>query len=331
MISCACGLKLHGYIFSNSILEVAKKDKKVVAITAAMASGTGLSKFAVEFPKRFFDVGIAEQHAVTFAGALAKGGLKPVCVIYSTFLQRAHDQLIHDVALQRLNVTLCLDRAGLVGADGATHNGVFDISYLGHIPHTVIGAPVNQFEMTQMLTLGIHYPDIFAIRYPRANVSELTDFSAKPFQIGEGEILREGTDVALLAIGSMVVPALLAAEELSAQGISAAVCNMRFAKPLDSRVLFEMSSKVKALVTLEEHVFTGGFGSKVLEFLESHHLGHVRVKRLALPDEFIEHGVRENLLDRAGLTPSKIARTAALVLQSLDSKEHLAPSHGSIV
>ena len=307
--------------FSDAILEVARENEKVVAITAAMASGTGLTKFAAELPDRFFDVGIAEQHAVTFAGALAKGGMKPVCAIYSTFLQRSQDQLIHDVALQRQNVTLCLDRAGLVGADGATHNGIFDISYLGHIPNVVIGAPVDAWELLTMLRLGIRYPHLFAIRYPRASVPEIPGASKEEFGIGEGEILRQGEEAAILAIGSMVPTALRAAELLSAQGISVSVCNMRFAKPLDSRILFEMAGRVKMMVTVEEHVFTGGFGSKVLEFLEQNQLHHVKVKRIALPDAFIEHGVRESLLDRFSLTPEKIALTVSETLQKLNSKE----------
>src|SRR3989338_2105426 len=183
--------------FTQAILELAREDEKVVAITAAMSSGTGLDQFAKEFPDRFFDVGIAEQHAVTFAGALAKGGLKPVCAIYSTFLQRSQDQLIHDVALQKLNVTLCLDRAGLVGADGATHNRVFDMSYLGHIPRTVIAAPKDSAEMYHMLKLGLEYPHIFAMRYPRATIPASVTGPTKLFKIGEGEILREGSDLVI--------------------------------------------------------------------------------------------------------------------------------------
>lgn len=306
--------------FSNAILQVARENEKVVAITAAMASGTGLAKFASEFPNRFFDVGIAEQHAVTFAGALAKGGMKPVCAIYSTFLQRSQDQLIHDVALQRQPVTLCLDRAGIVGADGATHNGVFDISYLGHIPNVVIGAPINEAELLQMLRLGIQYPHLFAIRYPRATVPVLPIGSEKNFEIGEGEIVRQGDDVALLALGSMVLPALAAAENLNAQGISASVCNMRFAKPLDSKILLEMVTRTKMIVTIEEHVLTGGFGSKVLEFLEQQQLHYVRIKRIALPDIFIEQGSRDSLFNHFGLTPEKIAFTVQEALQKFDAQ-----------
>ena len=295
--------------FSKAVIELAREDQKIVAITAAMPSGTGLDKFAKEFPDRFFDVGIAEQHAVTFAGALAKGGMKPVCAIYSTFLQRSQDQLIHDVALQKLNITLCLDRAGLVGADGATHNGVFDISYLGHIPNAVIGAPKDEFELSQMLKLGVNYPHIFALRYPRASITPFPDQHRKPFLIGEGEILREGNDLAIFTLGSMVETSLRAAEILAAEGLDAAVCNLRFAQPLDEKLILEIVQKVHAVFTVEEHVLTGGFGSKVLEFFERKEIQNVKLKRFALPNQFIEHGSRDRLFDRFGLSPEKIAKS----------------------
>ncbi len=300
--------------FSKVIRELACEDKKIVAITAAMSSGSGLDRFSKEFPDRFFDVGIAEQHAVTFAGALAKGGMKPVCAIYSTFLQRSQDQLIHDVALQKLNVTLCLDRAGLVGADGATHNGVFDISYLGHIPNVVIGAPKDEFELRQMLRLGINYPHIFALRYPRATISS-TNGHPKMFQIGEGEILREGNDAAIFTLGSMVETSLKAAELLSLFGLDVAVCNLRFAQPLDEKLISEIAERIPNVFTVEEHVLTGGFGSKVLEFFERKEIWHVKVKRFALPNQFIEHGSRDKLLDRFGLSPEKIAKSIHEVMK----------------
>jgi 1-deoxy-D-xylulose-5-phosphate synthase len=304
--------------FSNAFVKIARENPKVVAITAAMPSGTGLTNFQKEFPDRFFDVGIAEQHAVTFAGALAKAGLKPVCAIYSTFLQRSQDSLIHDVALQRLPLVLCLDRAGLVGADGATHNGVFDISYLGHIPGAVIAAPKDEKEMECMLQLGLDYSHIFALRYPRANISTRFDQSASSnFGIGEGEILREGDDVSLLALGSMVESALEACDLLKEEGIEARVVNMRFAKPLDGRLILNALEKSRFIFTIEEHVLSGGFGSKVLEWIEAHDLQtHAVVRRLALPDQFIEHGLREALLDQFGLSPQKIA---ARVLAELAS------------
>ena len=300
--------------FSKAMINIAHEDEKVVAITAAMPSGTGLTQFAAQFPERFFDVGIAEQHAITFAAAMAKGGMKPVCAIYSTFLQRSQDQLIHDVALQKLNVTVCLDRAGLVGADGATHNGVFDISYLGHIPNAVIAAPKDDFEMLHMLKLGINYPYLFAMRYPRANVSAEIS-TDKPFQIGEGEILREGSDVAILTLGSMVETSLKVAELLALEGIEANVTNLRFAQPLDEKLIMQIAQKTSHIFTVEEHVLTGGFGSKILEFVERKDLQDVKVRRFALPNQFIEHGSREKLLDHFGLSSEKISKAISEVLK----------------
>lgn len=310
--------------FADALIECARADKDVVAITAAMPTGTGLVPFEKEFPKRFFDVGIAEQHAVTFAGALSKRGLKPVCAIYSTFLQRSHDNILHDVALQRLPLVLCLDRAGLVGADGATHNGVFDISYLGHVPKVVIGAPKDSFEMKQMMKLGLAYDHIFAIRYPRGNVpQEFEGRSQQSFGIGEGEVLQDGEDGTLLAIGSMVLPALRVAEKLKQEGLDVRVVNMRFARPLDAVLIEESLRKSPLLFTLEEHVFTGGFGSKVLEFLERRGLHEARVTRFALPDEFIEHGDRNELFDQHGLSVNKIAAKVSETIK--EARQNILP------
>jgi 1-deoxy-D-xylulose-5-phosphate synthase len=303
--------------FVNALTKAARKDKRVVAITAAMPSGTGLVEFQKEFPDRFFDVGIAEQHAVTFAGALSKGGMKPVCAIYSTFLQRSQDNLLHDVALQRQTAVLGLDRAGLVGADGATHNGVFDISYLGHIPDVIIAAPKDEFEMDQMMEQALAYPHLYAMRYPRGNVSKIFDaFPKRPFKIGEGEILREGVDATILTLGSMIETALKAQEILKRSGVDVRVVNMRYAKPIDSRLVLDSLQQSKLLFTLEEHVMTGGFGSKILEFLESQKVTDAIVHRLALPDQFIEHGSRDIILDHLGLSCEKVA---ARVLAELGS------------
>ena len=295
--------------FVKSLIPLAREDERIIAITAAMPSGTGLNDFQKEFPARFFDVGIAEQHAITFAGGLAKGGRKPVCAVYSTFLQRSQDQLIHDVALQRLAIIVAMDRAGLVGADGATHNGVFDISYLGHIPGAAIAAPRDEAEMAQMLKLGLNYPGLFALRYPRANISKFYDqFPVKKFGVGEGEVLREGSDAALLTLGSMVETAFRAALILAQEGIEVRVLNLRFAQPLDEKLLLETARKTRFLFTLEEHNLTGGFGSKVLEFFERQGiLNELTIQRFALPNEFIEHGPREFLLDHFGLSPQKVA------------------------
>jgi 1-deoxy-D-xylulose-5-phosphate synthase len=301
--------------FSRAVSRIAREYKKTMVITAAMPSGTGLVKFQEEFPERFFDVGIAEQHAITFAGALAKGGIRPICAIYSTFLQRAQDQLIHDISLQKLGITLCMDRAGLVGADGPTHHGVFDISYLGHVPDTVLASPVNEEEMYQMLKLSMDYPGIFALRYPRAEVPARLISGSKNFSIGEGEILVHGEDIVILALGSMVDQALGAGECLLQDGRKVTVCNMRFAKPLDRKLLFEFLPHTRLFFTVEDHVLTGGFGSKVLEFFEQEGITHTRLKRLALPDRFIEHGTRDFLLDKYGLSSEKIA---SRILQEIE-------------
>lgn len=294
--------------FVKSLIELAEKDPKIVAITAAMPEGTGLVEFQKRFPDRFFDVGIAEQHAVTFAGALAKGGLKPVCAIYSTFLQRAYDQLIHDVILQQANVTVCLDRAGVVGPDGPTHQGLYDIGYLSVIPNSVVASPWNETEMKQMLHLALKYPGLFAIRYPKANVSSSNGRSSKEFQIGEGEIVRKGDDLALLTFGSFVDRALKVAESLQDQGVEAAVVNLRFAKPLDAGLLSELAKEVRDWFVIEDHLFAGGLGARVLEFCERENLTGVRVKRFAVPDQIVEHGDREKILDQFGLSVEKLTR-----------------------
>ncbi len=303
--------------FANALSEVARKDPKVIAITAAMPSGTGLNEFQKEFPDRLYDVGIAEQHAVTFAGALSKAGLKPVCAIYSTFLQRSQDQILHDVALQRQRTVLAMDRAGLVGADGATHNGVFDISYLGHVPNAVIAAPINAYEMKQMLEMGVEYPHTFAIRYPRGNIPvSHAAVSQEKFGIGKGQILSEGKDGTLLALGSMVEIALQVRDLLKAVGVQVRVVNMRFAKPLDGALILDSLDKSKYLFTLEEHVLAGGFGAKVLEFLERSQRDDAVTRRFALPDEFIEQGDRDYHYERIGLSPEKIT---ASILQTLNA------------
>lgn len=310
--------------FVESLKRVAEDHADVVAITAAMPTGTGLAEFQKKFPKRFFDVGIAEQHAVTFAGALAKGGYKPVCAIYSTFLQRSMDNILIDAALQHLPLILCMDRAGLVGADGATHNGVFDISYLGHIPRIVIAAPLNEAEMEQMLRLAVDYPDVFAIRYPRGNIPEaFENLPAGDFPIGKGMILREGTDATILALGSLAATALEAHEMLLREGFSVRVVNARFVRPLDEELVLDSLRQSPFLFTLEEHVQTGGFGSKVLEFLERKEIQNACVTRFALPDEFIEHGAQDSLLDQYGLSPAKVT---AKILEVLHNRQSLSSS-----
>jgi len=281
-----------------------------------MLQGTGLDKFADRFPDRIFDVGIAEEHAVTFAAALARGGLKPFVAIYSTFLQRAYDQIIHDVCLQDLGVVFCLDRAGLVGEDGATHNGVFDISYLRLIPNMIIAAPKGVEELKAMMELAATLDKPFSIRYPRRGqlfgVEEST-VSSK-IELGKSEVLKDGKHLAILALGSMVNVSFKTAELLSKAGIQAAVINARFVKPLDEELLEDLTKRFKKFVTVEEGVISGGFGSAVLEFIDRENIKGVELKAIGLPDEFIEHGKREELIRKYNLTPEGIANVIAMEL-----------------
>jgi len=292
--------------FGNKILSLAKENPKILAITAAMSDGTGLNKFAKEFPERFFDVGMAEEHAVTFAGGLAKGGFIPFVAIYSTFLQRAYDQIIHDVSLQNLPVVFCIDRAGIVGEDGPTHHGVFDLSYLLHIPNIVIMAPKDFRELEDMLELAINLNKPVAIRYPKGGLifSDKEISFSKKVELGKAEILREGKDLVILAVGSMVYPALKVVDMLLEEGIEAELVNMRFVKPMDEDLLKELSKKFTYFVTLEENALIGGFGEQVLLFLKE--MGEKRILNLGLPDRFIPQGKREELLDKFGLSPQKI-------------------------
>jgi len=303
-------------VFGKAVVDLARQDPKIVGVTAAMPDGTGLDQLQAEMPERFYDVGIAEQHGVTFAAGLATEGCKPIVAIYSTFLQRAFDQIIHDVALQHLHVVFCLDRAGLVGADGPTHHGAFDLSYLRMIPGMVIMAPKDEAELRDMLYTAVQYQDgPIALRYPRGNglgVPMRDEFSELP--IGKAEILRTGTDTALLALGALVNPAMKAAGLLEARGISCQVVNMRFVKPLDTRLLDEIASRFSSVVTLEDNVITGGFGSAVAEYFAVMQT-RVRVKRLGLPDAFVTHGSPEELQAEVGLTPAGIAGVVEEVLR----------------
>lgn len=294
--------------FGEKITKLGEQDEKVAVITAAMQHGTGLTGFAEKFPDRFYDVGITEAHAVTFAAGLAKDGFKPVVAIYSTFLQRSYDQLIHDVALQELPVVFCIDRSGLVGKDGPTHHGVFDITYTRNLPGFIVMAPKDGFELEAMLEAALKYGKPVAIRYPRDFAGSLVSISSfKPIQAGRSESLRSGKDVALVAIGSMVNTALQVAEILSKKGKEASVINARFIKPLDQEMLEDLARSTKRIVTLEEGISSGGFGSAVLEFFERENIRDVRVKCFGLPDQFIEHGAREELLRKYHLTPDELA------------------------
>ncbi|MBI4335976.1 MAG: 1-deoxy-D-xylulose-5-phosphate synthase, partial [Candidatus Omnitrophica bacterium] len=307
-------------VFGAHMIELAKRFDDIIAVTAAMPDGTGLAGFSTAFPRRFFDVGIAEQHAVGFSAGLARGGLKPFAAIYSTFLQRAYDQIVHDVALQGLNVTFCLDRAGLVGEDGPTHHGLFDITYLRHIPGMVVMAPKDTRELELMMDFAARYKGgPAAIRYPRGEEKilktknqcgakrSLPEGGIPKIELGKSEVLREGRDLVILALGSMVWYGLEAAAILERENIRTTVVNARFVKPLDEKLLEELSGNTKLFVTLEEGVIEGGFGSAALEFFERGGIRGATVKRIGLPSAFIEHGAREELFRKYNLTPEGIA------------------------
>jgi 1-deoxy-D-xylulose-5-phosphate synthase len=287
-------------VFSDTIIKLAHLDKKIVAITAAMPEGTGLDKFSKEFPDRYFDVGIAEEHAVTFAAAMAADGMKPVCAIYSTFMQRAIDNIIHDVALQNLPVTFALDRAGLVGEDGGTHHGAFDLSYLNYIPNLVIMSPADENELQHMLKTALNSNKPCAIRYPRgAGVGVKLDKSPHVLKIGKGAIVREGIDICFIALGNHVDTCLKAAELLEKENIKAFVINMRFLKPLDVDIIKETLLKTKKFITVEENSLIGGLGESVKNVLFG---TDAQVECIGLPDKFVEHGNVKVLRKKYGLT-----------------------------
>jgi len=290
-------------VFGRTMCELMEKDDSIVALTAAMPDGTGVDKILEKFPERSFDVGIAEQHAITFCAGMACEGLKPVAAIYSTFLQRAFDQVVHDVCLQNLNVTLAMDRAGIVGADGPTHHGLQDIAYLRSYPNIVLMAPKDEAEMRDMMLTAIEHPAPAALRYPRGN-GRGVDISAAPkkIEIGKSEVLREGEDLAIIAYGSMVYPALDAAENLDKDGIDATVINARFVKPLDAEMILSIAKSHRLIVTVEEAYLTGGFGSAVLELLEENGMqDQIKVVRMGVPDRIVTHGDAKLLLAKYGL------------------------------
>jgi 1-deoxy-D-xylulose-5-phosphate synthase len=300
--------------FAEALIELAKDDPRIVGITAAMAGGTGLDKFQKSYPDRFYDVGIAEQHAVTFAAGLATEGLKPVCAIYSTFLQRAYDQVVHDVCVQGLDVTFVLDRAGLVGADGATHQGLYDIAFLRALPNVILMAPKDENELRQMLKTAIEYDGPAAIRIPRgAALGVPLEPDVKTLKIGEAELLRDGRDVGIVALGHSVAPALEAAQRLEEHGISAAVLNARFAKPVDARWLVELARRCGALVVVEEHSAIGGLGDAVLAALAAQRIS-IPVRALGVPDEVIEHGTQAEWRAAIGLDAEGIERATRELL-----------------
>ncbi|MCQ9208292.1 MAG: 1-deoxy-D-xylulose-5-phosphate synthase [Omnitrophica bacterium] len=316
-------LKRKGFtqIFSEKLIHLARQDKRIVAVTAAMPEGTGLDKFAQSFPGRFYDVGMAEAHAVGFAAGLARTNLRPFVAIYSTFLQRSYDQIIHDVCLQNLPVTLCLDRSGIVGEDGVTHQGVFDLAYLSHIPNLTVMAPKDAEELEKMLEFVLRINRPTAIRYPKGETPDRRDLfpeNYRPSEIeyGKGEVLREGKHLAIIALGAQVYPSLEAAKILSLQGLQCSVVNARFVQPLDQMLLKTICAKFSKVVVTEEAVAAGGFGSRILEFLERERISGVQIKRIALPSVFIPHGRRNFLLEKYGL------RAQGIVEAVLNFKKH---------
>jgi 1-deoxy-D-xylulose-5-phosphate synthase len=289
-------------VFGRTMIRLAEDDEKLVAISAAMSEGTGLDKFAEHYPDRFFDVGIAEPHGITFACGLAVEGLHPVAAIYSTFTQRAYDQVVHDLCMQNLPVTLALDRAGLVGEDGPTHHGVFDIAYLRHVPNIVVMAPKDENEFQHMIKTAVEHPGPTAVRYPRGiGCGVPMDQELKALPIGKAEVIKEGNDAVIVAIGNMVCPSIEAAKKLSEEGVAVAVVNARFVKPLDKELILSFAKKTGRVITVEEHTLLGGFGSAVLECLDANGVTGVKTFRIGLPDAYIEHGSQKELRQKYGL------------------------------
>jgi 1-deoxy-D-xylulose-5-phosphate synthase len=312
-------------VFGETLCQLARENERLIAITAAMQSGTGLERFSKEFPDRFYDIGIAEQHAVTFAAGLALEGMKPVVAIYSTFLQRAYDQILQDVGLQNLPVVFALDRGGIVGEDGPTHQGVFDFSYLRHIPNLIIMVPKDEDELQQMMKTAMECPSPVAFRYPRGRGEGVKRNPVlRSIDIGKGEVLREGRDMLILAIGTTVYPSIRAAERLDASGIHAAVINARFLKPLDGDLIGEWARKIGKILTVEENVLQGGFGSAVLELLQEKGLPSVQVKRLGIPDLFVEHGPPSLLRAKYGIDEAGIYRAVKEMVEK-ESSSSLHP------
>jgi 1-deoxy-D-xylulose-5-phosphate synthase len=302
-------------VFGDTLVHLARQDAKIVAITAAMPDGTGLVDFRDQFKDRFFDVGICEQHAVTFAAGLALEGLRPVVTIYSTFLQRAYDQVLHDVCLQNLPVVFAMDRGGVVGEDGETHQGLFDLSYLRHLPNLVLMAPKDEDELRHMLYTAVQHPGPIALRYPRGQGMGVAFSSTlQKIPIGKAEVLTEGEDLLILALGASVYPALSAAQELEKQGFKATVVNARFVKPLDENLILTLAARHGRVLTVEENVMADGFGSAVLELLADKGLNEVAVKRLGIPDTFVEHGAPQLLRQKYGLDTPGILKSAMEIL-----------------
>ena len=315
-------------VFGETLCQLARENKRLIAITAAMQNGTGLEEFSRRFPDRFYDIGIAEQHAVTFAAGLALEGMKPVVAIYSTFLQRAYDQILQDVCLQNLPVIFALDRGGIVGEDGPTHHGLFDFSYLRHIPNIIVMVPKDEIEFQHMIKTATECPMPVAFRYPRGKgMGVRREVSLQSIDIGKGEVLREGQDILIIAIGSTVYPSLRAAERLADLGIQAAVINSRFLKPLDGTLLCDWAKRTGKVLTVEENVLQGGFGSAVLELFQERGIFSIQVKRLGIPDTFVEHGPQTLLREKYGIDEKGIFKGVMKMFE----EERLESSHSSQV
>ena len=306
-------------VFSTVMFKLGGRDERIVALTAAMADGTGLKRFRIKYPERFFDVGIAEEHMVTFAAGLAAAGLKPIVAVYSSFLQRAFDQTLHDVCIQNLPVVFAVDRAGLVGSDGETHQGIFDVSYLSSIPNMTVLAPKNKWELSDMVKFAVRFPSPIAIRYPRGEAYDgLSEFRA-PIAFGKGELLYEESGIALIALGSMVKTAESVREALKKAGYSCTLVNARFAKPFDEELFLNLSKNHTLFVTLEENGACGGFGERVLAFLFRH--GISKVLNIAIPDDYVEHGNVELLRKEVGLDEASITERILEELNRIEKAE----------
>jgi len=309
-------LPTYTQVFGDTLLEMGKHDDRIIAVTAAMPEGTGLNKFAEVFPDRFFDVGIAEQHGVTFAAGMATEGLRPVVAIYSTFLQRAYDQILHDVCIEALPVVFALDRGGIVGEDGATHNGVFDLAYLRSLPNMVVMAPKDENELIRMLCTALAHDGPIALRYPRGVAQGVKlEHQDVPIPVGKGERLTHGKDILILAIGSSVQEALAAHSNLMEQGISATVVNCRFVKPLDVDLIGSLAGDIPRIITVEENVRQGGFGSAILECLSDLKISGFRLECIGIPDVFVEHGPQDFLRSKYGIDAAAIVKAAVKLMK----------------
>lgn len=320
------GIPSYTQVFGSKMIELAQKDEKIVAVTAAMPEGTGLGEFSQHFPERFFDVGIAEQHAVTFAAGLALKGLRPVVAIYSTFLQRAFDQVLHDVCIDAHHVVFAIDRGGIVGEDGPTHHGLFDYSYLRCIPNMTVMAPKDENELSRMLVTAVQHDGPIALRYPRGIGSGVkVENDPEPIEIGRAQVIEQGSDILMIAIGKSVCDAIEARKILKQEyGIHACIINARFVKPLDSELLIEYVQKIKKVMTIEEHVLDGGFGSAVIEMLSDNDVSGFNLKRIGVRNTFVEHGPQNILRQDYGIDSGTIVETALTLLPE-SSRSSICP------